>query len=296
MFSYLQRWIERYYETGYIKRKDYSKRDSIITKEILNFIKTSIDKNPTITLVKLKKSLKKTYKLKISRTYLFYIIENKLNYSSKQVRKKYYPENKMKTLKQEKIEFYETINKIGIKNIICIDESAFYLNMTKQYGKSKKGKRVYKTTNIYPFKKYNFICAIEYGKIVGFRLYKDLKGGIKSAEFNEFINDFIKDKYVNKTILMDNARFHKSKEIRNNILSIKNNILYSIAYNPATNPIENLFSQIKNYVRNDAPQTYELLKKSIKRTIKKYVKTEHLKNYYKYMFIQGDEFIKKHKK
>lgn len=105
--------------------------------------------------------------------------------------------------------------------MICIDETGFYLNMTKHYGKSKKGTRVYKTTNIYPFKKYNFICAIMYGKVIGYKLYKNLKGGIKAKEFNEFINEFIKGKYTGKTIIMDNAQFHKSKEVQNNIIQSK---------------------------------------------------------------------------
>jgi transposase len=294
--SSLQRWVERYYETGDVKRKDYSERDSIITRDILNFIKSEIDNNSTITLAKLKKKIIKKFDVEISKPYIYYIITTKLNYSSKQVRKKYYPENKLKTLKQDKIEFYKKVLDIGIKNIICIDESGFYLNMTKHIGKSKKGKRVYKTTHIYPFKKYNFICAIMYGKVIGYKLYKDLKGGIRGKQFNDFINEEIKGKYSGKYILMDNAQFHKSKEVQENIKRTKNNFIYSIAYNPATNPIENLFSQLKSYVRNDSPQTFEALEKSIDKTFRKYIKKEHIENYFKYMFLQGKEFIKKHDK
>ena len=42
--SSLQRWIERYYETKYVNRKDYKPRESIITNEILNFISELIKK------------------------------------------------------------------------------------------------------------------------------------------------------------------------------------------------------------------------------------------------------------
>jgi transposase len=36
--SSLQRWIERYFETGYIEIKNYKKRISIITNDMLKFI------------------------------------------------------------------------------------------------------------------------------------------------------------------------------------------------------------------------------------------------------------------
>ena len=37
--------------------------------------------------------------------------------------------------------------------------------MTKNNGRYEKGKKCYKTVHKYPFVKFNFICAIKYGKI-----------------------------------------------------------------------------------------------------------------------------------
>jgi hypothetical protein len=107
--SSLQRWIERYYETKDVSRKDYKPRKSIITNEILNFITEIIKKNPTIVLSKIKKEIIKKLNVKISKTYLFYIIKNKLKITYKQLRKKYYPEKKLVTLRKDKIQFYKTI-------------------------------------------------------------------------------------------------------------------------------------------------------------------------------------------
>ncbi len=44
---------------------------------------------------------------------------------------------------------------------------------------------------------------------------------------------------------MDNAKFHKSKIVKDNIEKSKNKIIYILPYNAKLNPIENLFSQIK---------------------------------------------------
>ena len=68
-------------------------------------------------------------------------------------------------------------------------------------------------------------------------------------------------------IILDNARFHKSKDVLNNINESKNKVIFSLAYNPNLNPIENFFSQLKNHVRNESPSNYEDLKKEIKDVI-----------------------------
>jgi transposase len=111
--------------------------------------------------------------------------------------------------------------------------------MTKNFGRCKIGKRCYKTTHKYPFVKFNFICAIKYGKVIGFKLYKKSKGGIDFIKFNDFYNKYIRNKYHNHLIIMDNARFHKSQSVTENIKKSNNTIIFSLAYNPSLNPIEN---------------------------------------------------------
>ena len=81
-----------------------------------------------------------------------------------------------------------------------------------------------------------------------YTLYEKKTGGIDSNKFNEFYNKFIKNKYRDNIIILDNARFHKSKEVIENINNSGNKILYLIPYNPALNPIENLFSQLKSHI------------------------------------------------
>ena len=100
--------------------------------------------------------------------------------------------------------------------------------MTRNYGRCEKGKRCYKTTHKYPFVKFNFICAIKYGKVIGYTLYEKTNHGIDSEKFNEFYNEYIKDKYKNNLIILDNARFHKSKDVIENIIRSGNRIIYII--------------------------------------------------------------------
>ena len=140
--SSLHRWIERYFETGNIERKNYKNRVSIITNDILKFIISLIKINPTTTLSKIKKKIIKKYKIDISVSYLFYIIKYKLNLTNKQLRRKYYPEKKLSTLKKDKMNFYKQIIDKGKRNIISIDETGLYLNMMKNNGRCEKGKKM----------------------------------------------------------------------------------------------------------------------------------------------------------
>lgn len=133
--STLHRWIERYFEIGNIKRKINKRKNSKITNKILEYIKKLINKNPTIILSKIKKRIKKKYNIIISTSYLFYVIKYKLNYTNKRLRKKYYPKKKLETLNNDKLSFYKKLVEYGRKNIISIDETGFYLNMTKHNGK-----------------------------------------------------------------------------------------------------------------------------------------------------------------
>lgn len=134
--------------------------------------------------------------------------------------------------------YYKRILKQPINKVISIDETSIYLNMTLNYGRSKKGRRVYLKTHIYPFKKFNVLCAIKYGKIVGIEIYEELKGGVKVEQFNEFLDKYIVNKYKNHLILLDNASFHRSHLIKQKIKDSGNELLYTIPYHPETNPIE----------------------------------------------------------
>ena len=82
-------------------------------------------------------------------------------------------------------------------------------------------------TNI-PYKRYNLLCA---DKLVGWKLYGERKGGVKTTDILEFY-----------------AVIHKSNLIKDKIENDSNKLLYSVPYHPETNSIEEFFSQLKHYI------------------------------------------------
>ncbi len=130
------------------------------------------------------------------------------------------------------------------------------------------------------------ICGIKYGKVVGYTIYENLKGGIKQEQFINFIDKYIKNKYNNYYILIDNASFHKSKNIQNAIIETNNKLIHSVIYHPETNPIENLFSQFKHYIKLENPQSYNEIIRLSKIIFQNKIKKEDLKNYFKFLYIK----------
>ena len=139
---------------------------------------------------------------------------------------KYYPEKRTGHEKQDLDNFYKNLEKYNYKKTICLDETSIYLNMTLSYRRSKSGTRVIKKTTKYPYKRYNLLCAISSNKVVGWNLYPERKGGVKTIDIIEFYNNCIKNKYENHLIIMDNAVIHKSKIIKNIIENSNNELLY----------------------------------------------------------------------
>jgi len=78
------------------------------------------------------------------------------------------------------------------------------------------------------FVKFNFICAIKYGKVIGYTLYEKNTGGIDSNKFSEFYNKFIKTKYKNHLIILDNAGSHNNEYVKQAIINSGNKYLFFV--------------------------------------------------------------------
>lgn len=144
--------------------------------------------------------------------------------------------------------FFSKVDKYSINKIISIDETSIHAGMTHSYSRCELGKRcVKKTDDNRVFKKFTLVCAISSKKVIGWTLYEN--GGMTSDRMVVFINKFIKNKYKNYLIIMDNGGAHKSKMIKDAIDNTNNKLLYSVPYRPKTNAIESWSNQFKYHFR-----------------------------------------------
>jgi len=153
--------------------------------------------------------------------------------------------------------------------------------MTPSYGYSKIGEEVScKTPGLYI--KHSLLMAISNNKIVGWTLHK---GSTNSTVFCDFLKTL---DITNRTVILDNVSFHKSKIVRDFASDNKINLCYIPPYSPEYNPIEYAFSQIKHYYRKlmNITNVEDRVSSAIK-----YVEKIHCLNYFRKCIF--DVYIKK---
>ncbi len=135
------------------------------------------------------------------------------------------------------------------------------------------------------------MVAITNKDTIGYELYE--QGAVNAERLAEFITAHIKGKYTDHLIIMDNAMFHKSPEVKKAVEESGNKILYSVAYYPRSNPIEQYFNQVKHYIKKESPISFADTKKTLEKSIKQ-VKEKNYKNYFIHAF--NAEWLKKDRK
>ena len=282
-----KRWLKQYREDKSLKRKTRPAVAYKVKEKHVKYILKLVKKNPTWSIQMYMSNIKEKYSdFEISNSQLSRVIRDN-NLTRKRTRIRHYPEtryNKPIDFKKEMKTFYEKVDKFSIHKIISIDETSIHADMTASYSRCELGRRcVKKTKDNKVFKKYTLVSAISSKGIVGWILYES--GGMTSNRMVEFINKFIKDKFKNYLVIMDNGGAHKSNLVKETIINSKNKLLYSVPYRPKTNAIESWFNQFKHYFQlQDSGISYDELTKNVKKTIKKILKTSYL-NYMKYAYI-----------
>ena len=201
-FQSLARWVKKYKQKENLNRKTRKNHNLKITPEIEKFVKEYVRKYNTTTLWELSKLVDEKFKVRLNNKSIYNIL-HKHKITRKRLRSKYYPEKKEGQEKEDLEDFYKKLKEFDYKRTICLDETSIYLNMTVTYGRSRRGTRVIKKTNKYPYKRYNLLCAISADKVIGWKLYPERKGGVKTADILEFYDEFIHTKYKNYLVIME---------------------------------------------------------------------------------------------
>ena len=128
-------------------------------------------------------------------------------------------------------------------------------------------------------KRITLISAISNKRVVYYEMHE---GSVDAKIYLQFLKKLNK-KCRNKKYLMDNARTHHSKIVKEHMKNVSNEIIYNVPYNPETNPIEQQFGVIKADVIKRNTETIKLLKKAIDKSINNIPK-EYYANFYRHSF------------
>ena len=158
-------------------------------------------------------------------------------------------------------EYWERIRDVKAEDMVFIDESGSNLAMTRLYGRSEKGKRVYDSVPASRGKNLTIIGAIALKGLVAFI---NILGASNSVMFEAFIATLlVPNLWKGACVILDNASIHKEKDIRPIIEEAEARLEFLPPYSPDLSPIENCWSKVKSRIRSMSPRTYAELEKAL---------------------------------
>ena len=134
------------------------------------------------------------------------------------------------------------------KPIVYIDESGFAHDMPRTHGYSDKGKRCYGTRRWGAKGRTNAIGALLGSALIAVGL---VACSVNTSVFTSWVEQILLPNLPAKSlVVMDNASFHKGKDMQQILQDAGHTLLYLPPYSPDLNPIEKKWAQAKHIRRS----------------------------------------------
>jgi len=135
-------------------------------------------------------------------------------------------------------------------DIIYIDECGVQKDMKRTHGRSPAGERIYLPVNGHKGEKVNIVAGLLNNRILCPVTYTwNTTGEWFNQWFGLCLCSFLKKGSV---IVMDNAAFHKKKDLKLIGESYGCRIIWLPPYSPDKNPIEHYWANLKSWLRLNA--------------------------------------------
>ena len=169
-------------------------------------------------------------------------------------------EKETERVQKLRVEFWEKIRDIPVKDLVFLDEVGVNLALMRLYARAPRGQRArgnrpHKSQNV------SMIGAISLKGIV---TSINLFGSVDGLTFEAFvIRRLIPKLWKGAVVVWDNYSIHKGQKIEEAIIKAGARLIYLPPYSPDFNPIENCWSKIKSVLRSIGARTYRDLDKAI---------------------------------
>lgn len=146
---------------------------------------------------------------------------------------------------------------VAPERLVFLDETWAKTNMTRVYGRSRKGERVSATVPYGRWQTTTFLGAM---RATGFIAPLCVEGAINGEIFAAWVEQhLVRELRPGDVVVMDNLSSHKSPRVTQAIAAANAEVRYLPAYSPDLNPIELAFSKFKKLLRDGAERTTEKL-------------------------------------
>jgi transposase len=166
----------------------------------------------------------------------------------------------------EQEKFLLNIKQLKDEDIVFLDESAFEEN-PRDYARSLKGEKIRDKISGKKKKKQNIISALCNKKMLAPFVFE---GRMNTDLFTGWLEQcLVPELIINQTVIMDNAPWHISEEVRNIIEDAGCKLLYLPKYSPELNKIEHYWGAMKKFIKSFWRKALSFSKK-VDLTVQKY--------------------------
>ena len=146
---------------------------------------------------------------------------------------------------------------LPVERLVFIDETWAKDNMTRLYGRCRRGQRLFGKIPLARWETTTFLAALRHDRISAPMV---LNGPINGAWFLAYVEQVLAPTLqAGDIVVLDNLGSHKSARIREVIEANGACLLYLPKYSPDLNPIENAFAKLKAGLRRAAERSTDAL-------------------------------------
>jgi len=149
------------------------------------------------------------------------------------------------------------MSRLDVEHLVFIDETWTATNMTRRYGRSRRGRRLVSKVPHGHWKTTTFIGALRHDAITAPTV---IDGAVNGELFLAYVEQqLVPTLRPGDIVVMDNLGSHKLAGVHKAIERVGARAVYLPPYSPDFNPIEMVFSKLKALIRRAAPRTVETL-------------------------------------
>jgi transposase len=155
---------------------------------------------------------------------------------------------------------------------VFIDETWATTNMTRRYGRARRGPRLVAAVPHGHWKTTTLLAALRHDRITAPGVFD---GAINGERFRAWVEQALAPTLrPGDLVIMDNLAAHKVQGVRTVIEARGARLLYLPPYSPDLNPIEQVFAKLKALLRIAATRTVDALWHAIGQALDAFTPTE----------------------
>ena len=148
-------------------------------------------------------------------------------------------------------EYLDNIRDIPRNKIVYVDETGTDRCLSRKYGRSPKGTKIYGRVYGHKFERTNIVAAQQNNRILAPLQYKGMMHSqFFEAWFEKHLIPLLKQGTV---VVMDNASFHRKNRLNDIAKKYGIIIIFLPPYSPELNPIEHFWNWLKKKIADSVP-------------------------------------------